>query len=148
MTDATARPAAEPIDLTTALASFDDLWSPRIVTRVNDYDVRIVKVAGEFVWHRHDDTDELFLVLDGELLIGLREDGDERTVTLARGSVFVVPRGVEHRPASTAGASALLIEPTGTVNVGDVDGPLPDHVRATSGRPLDEPRTADHDASR
>ena len=90
----------EPTVLATALASFDDLWSPRIVTRVNDYDVRVAKVAGEHVWHAHDDTDEFFLVLDGELHIALREPAGERTVLLPRGSVFTVPRGTEHRPSS------------------------------------------------
>ncbi|MER7457775.1 DUF2087 domain-containing protein [Micromonospora sp. NPDC126480] len=86
---------SEPIDLTTALAGFEQLWSPRIVTRVNDYDVRIAKVAGEHVWHAHDHTDEFFLVLDGELRIALRDGaaGGEREVVLGRGEVYVVPRG-------------------------------------------------------
>ena len=93
----------EPIDLLTALASFDQLWSPRIVTRVNDYDVRVAKVAGEHVWHAHDHTDEFFLVLDGELRIGLRDGDGERTVVLPRGAVYVVPRGMEHRPSAPVG---------------------------------------------
>ncbi|MGW2633942.1 cupin domain-containing protein, partial [Streptomyces chattanoogensis] len=87
----------EPIALSEALASFDALWSPRIVTHVNDYDVRIAKVEGEHLWHAHDDTDEFFLVLDGELYISLREAAGERTVRLPQGSVFTVPRGTEHR---------------------------------------------------
>ncbi|MEV4944855.1 cupin domain-containing protein [Streptomyces sp. NPDC053755] len=126
----------DPIALTQALASFEDLWSPRIVTRVNDYDVRVAKVAGEHVWHAHDDTDEFFLVLDGELRIALREDGTERTVTLAKGSVFTVPRGVEHRPYAPSGASILLFEPTGTLSVGDRHEEIPDHVDATTGHAL------------
>jgi mannose-6-phosphate isomerase-like protein (cupin superfamily) len=130
----------EPIDLQTALARFDDLWSPRIVTGVNDYDVRVAKVAGEHVWHVHESTDEFFLVLDGELSIALREDdGDgqsERVVTLPKGSVFVVPRGTEHRPESAAGASILMFEPTGTASVGDRHDPIPDHVDATTGHAL------------
>ncbi|MGL5857053.1 MAG: cupin domain-containing protein, partial [Angustibacter sp.] len=117
-----------PVDLDAALASFDALWSPRIVARVNDYDVRIAKVSGDFVWHAHEDTDEFFLVLDGELRIALRENGIEREVVLARGSVYVVPRGVSHRPSSPGGASLLVFEPTGTLNVGDHAGPVPDHV--------------------
>jgi mannose-6-phosphate isomerase-like protein (cupin superfamily) len=129
-----------PIDLTAALAGFEDLWSPRIVSRVNDYDVRIAKVRGEFVWHAHAETDEFFLVLDGTLGIALRDrpDGGERRVVLERGAVFVVPRGVEHKPYSDAGAAILMFEPTGTVNVGDGDRqePLPAHLRATAGRPL------------
>src|SRR5882672_3257804 len=107
----------EPIDLAAALARFDALWSPRIVTSVNDYDVRIAKVAGEHVWHAHDDTDEFFLVVEGELTIALREGGGEREVRLPQGAVFVVPRGTEHKPSSEAGASILLFEPTGTLTV-------------------------------
>ena len=109
----------EPIDLRAALASFEELWDPRIVARINDYDVRIAKIAGEFTWHSHDDTDEFFLVLDGELRIGLRENGAERTVKLPRGAIFVVPRGVEHKPSAADGAAILMFEPSGTPNTGD-----------------------------
>jgi mannose-6-phosphate isomerase-like protein (cupin superfamily) len=131
---------SEPIDLQTALAAFDQLWSPRIVTRVNDYDVRIAKVAGEHVWHAHDNTDEFFLVLNGELSISLRDtDQGERVVVLPKGAVFVVPRGVEHRPFSNEGASILLFEPSGTSTVGDRHDPVPDHVDATTGTPSPEP---------
>lgn len=126
----------EPIDLKSALSSFDQLWSPRIVTQVNDYDVRIAKVAGEHIWHAHENTDEFFLVLDGELGIGLRDGEGERVVVLPKGAVFVVPRGVEHRPFSTAGASILLFEPTGTSTVGDRHDPVPGHVDATTGHAL------------
>ncbi|MET9645473.1 cupin domain-containing protein [Streptomyces syringium] len=126
----------EPIDLKSALSSFDQLWSPRIVTQVNDYDVRIAKVAGEHIWHAHENTDEFFLVLDGELGIGLRDGEGERVVVLPQGAVFVVPRGVEHRPFSTAGASILLFEPTGTSTVGDRHDPVPGHVDATTGHAL------------
>lgn len=125
----------QPISLDAALASFDDLWSPRIVTQVNDYDVRVAKLEGDFVWHVHENTDEFFLVLDGVLDIGLREDGVERTVTLNRGDVFVVPRGTEHRP-STTGASILLFEPTGTPNTGDRHDEVPGHITTTVGRAL------------
>jgi mannose-6-phosphate isomerase-like protein (cupin superfamily) len=129
----------QPINLNDALDSFEQLWSPRIVTRVNDYDVRVAKVRGEYVWHAHDDTDEFFLLLDGDLRIRLREHagGAERVVTLERGSVFVVPRGTEHRPESDAGASILLFEPTGTLTVGDRHEEVPDHVDATTGHALD-----------
>ncbi|MBW4701122.1 MULTISPECIES: cupin domain-containing protein [Micromonospora] len=126
----------EPIDLVSALASFDQLWSPRIVTRVNDYDVRVAKVAGEHVWHTHDHTDEFFLVLDGELRIGLREDAGERTVVLPRGAVYVVPRGVAHRPSAPDGASILMFEPSGTSSVGDRHDEVPAHVDATTGHAL------------
>ena len=126
----------EPIDLTAALASFDALWSPRIITSVNDYDVRIAKVAGEHVWHTHDSTDEFFLVLDGELTIAMRDGADERNVTLPKGSVFVVPRGIEHKPSAAEGASILMFEPTGTSTVGDRHDEVPDHVDATTGHRL------------
>ncbi|WP_251065820.1 cupin domain-containing protein [Streptomyces sp. ISL-36] len=126
-----------PVALAEALATFDELWSPRIVTRVNDYDVRVAKVAGEHVWHAHDHTDEFFLVLDGELRISLRENGVERTVSLPRGSVLTVPRGVEHRPSAPSGATILLFEPTGTLSVGDRHDEIPGHVDATTGHALD-----------
>ncbi|GAT70012.1 cupin [Planomonospora sphaerica] len=126
----------EPIALGTALASFDALWSPRIVTRVNDYDVRIAKVQGEHMWHVHADTDEFFLVLDGELHIRLREAGGERTVRLPRGAVFTVPRGTEHKPHAPDGAAILMFEPTGTSTVGDHPAGIPGHIDATTGHAL------------
>lgn len=125
----------QPINLDSVLSSIDKLWDPRNVTRVNDYDVRVAKLEGDFVWHVHDDTDEFFLVIDGSLDIGLRTDGDERTVHLDRGDVFVVPRGVEHRP-TTPGASILLFEPTGTTNTGDQHDDLPEYIQTTAGRPF------------
>ncbi|MER7757129.1 cupin domain-containing protein [Kitasatospora sp. NPDC097643] len=126
----------EPVSLSAALASFDALWSPRIVTRVNDYDVRIAKVEGEHLWHAHDDTDEFFLVLDGELHISLREPTGERTVRLPQGAVFTVPRGTEHKPSAPTGAAILMFEPTGTPTVGDRHERIPDHIDATTGQPL------------
>jgi mannose-6-phosphate isomerase-like protein (cupin superfamily) len=126
----------EPIALNDALKSFDALWSPRIVNRVNDYDVRVAKAQGDHVWHVHDDTDEFFLVLDGELHISLREPAGERTVVLTPGSVFTVPRGTEHKPSAPSGASILLLEPTGTLTVGDRHDDVPDHVDATTGHDL------------
>ncbi|MFI7286132.1 cupin domain-containing protein [Streptomyces anulatus] len=132
------RPVAEPILLSAALGSFEALWSPRIVTRVNDYDVRVAKVAGEHVWHVHDDTDEFFLVVEGTLDIALRDGGagGERCVTLEQGAVFVVPRGVWHRPRSDRGASIMLLEPSGTSTVGDAHDEVPGHVDATTGHAL------------
>ncbi|WP_435840804.1 cupin domain-containing protein [Streptomyces cinnamoneus] len=135
----------EPTDLKVALAGFESLWSPRIVTRVNDYDVRIAKVAGEHLWHAHDHTDEFFMVLEGELHIALRdgEPGEERVVVLPRGSVFVVPRGVEHKPSSVRGASLLLFEPSGTLTVGDRHDSVPAHVDVTTGHALGGPGDGD-----
>jgi mannose-6-phosphate isomerase-like protein (cupin superfamily) len=146
-TGAASGPPGSPIELAAVLATFEQLWSPRIVARVNDYDVRIAKVAGEHVWHAHDDTDEFFLVLDGELTIALRGEpgrlatgtdgaGAVREVTLTAGSVYVVPQGVEHRPSSPGGAAILLLEPSGTLSVGDRHEDLPDHVDATTGHPV------------
>jgi mannose-6-phosphate isomerase-like protein (cupin superfamily) len=129
----------QPILLSKALASFDALWSPRIVTRVNDYDVRVAKVEGEHLWHVHDDTDEFFLVVEGELHISLRAAGadGERTVVLPQGAVFTVPRGTEHKPSAPSGAAILMFEPTGTPTVGDRHDDIPDHVDATTGHELD-----------
>ncbi|QLE70280.1 cupin domain-containing protein [Streptomyces rectiverticillatus] len=126
----------EPLALGKALASFDALWSPRIVTHVNDYDVRVAKVRGEHLWHAHDDTDEFFLVLEGELSISLREAAGERTVRLSQGTVFTVPKGTEHKPFSATGAAILLFEPTGTPTVGDRHDEIPGHVDVTTGHPL------------
>ena len=136
MTSESAR-RGEPVSLPAALASFTELWSPRIVTAVNDYDVRVAKVEGEHVWHVHDHTDEFFLVLEGELTIALREPAGERTVVLPRGSVFTVPRGTEHKPSAPDGAAILLFEPTGTLTVGDRHDEVPAHVDATTGHALD-----------
>jgi mannose-6-phosphate isomerase-like protein (cupin superfamily) len=103
-----------------ALAEIDELWSPRPLARINDYAVKAVRVQGEFVWHRHSATDEMFLVVSGELDIDLRDADGERRVTLRADDVFVVPRDVEHRPVSRNGAEILLLEPAATVNTGDV----------------------------
>ncbi|MEU9308051.1 cupin domain-containing protein [Streptomyces sp. NPDC048256] len=126
----------EPVSLPAALASFTEQWSPRIVTTVNDYDVRVTHVEGEHLWHVHDDTDEFFLVLEGELRISLREPGGERTVTLPKGSVFTVPRGTEHKPYAPVPTEILLLEPSGTSTVGDRHEEVPDHVDATTGHAL------------
>ncbi|CAM5453236.1 cupin domain-containing protein [Streptomyces griseorubiginosus] len=128
--------ATEPVSLPTALASFAEQWSPRIVTAVNDYDVRVTHVEGEHLWHVHDDTDEFFLVLDGELHIALREAAGERTVVLPKLSVFTVPKGVEHKPYAPVPTDILLLEPTGTSTVGDRHDEVPAHVEATTGRAL------------
>ena len=104
------------VNLVEKLASFSDHWAPRIVARYNDHEVRLVKVEGEFIWHQHDDTDELFLVLDGELDMEFRD----RIVTLTAGEMIVVPRGTEHRPAARKGeARLLLIYPRDMPNTGD-----------------------------
>lgn len=109
-----------PVNITEKLAEFSELWSQKTVAVLNDYEVKLAKLHGEFVWHRHEDTDELFLVLNGRLTIQLR-DGD---VELGPGELFVVPRGVEHRPVADVETAILLFEPAGTMNTGDVGGPM------------------------
>ena len=106
---------ATPINLNEKLDQFSDLWSPKIVGSFNGHDLMLVKVNGEFNWHSHPDTDDFFLVLEGRLTIDLR-DGP---VTLGPGELFVVPKGVEHRPFAEEETHILLIEPTGTPNTGD-----------------------------
>ena len=111
---------SKPVNLTAALASFDDVYSPRIVARMNDYDVRIAHARGEHVWHAHADTDEFFLVLDGQLTIQMRD----RNVVLAPRELFVVPRGVEHCPRADTETAVLLFEPSAVINTGDAGGEL------------------------
>ena len=104
------------VDLAEKLSLFSEHWSPKVIARLNDYEIKLVKLKGEFVWHSHEDTDELFLVIDGSLTIQLR-DGD---VTLGPGQLYVVPRGVEHCPIAEGDVSVMLIEPEGVVNTGGV----------------------------
>ena len=104
------------IDLSEKLSTFSEHWSPRTVTQFNNCDVMVVKVQGEFVWHKHDDTDDFFLVLKGTLDLQLRD----RTITLGPGQMYVVPKGVEHRPVAREEVHLMLIEPSGTPNTGDV----------------------------
>lgn len=111
----------QAIDLHHKLTLFNDHWSPRTVAEYNGHDVMVVKVQGEFTWHSHADTDDFFLVLQGELQIDL-PDG---TVTLRPGQMFIVPKGVEHRPRAAGETHLLLIEPTGTPNSGDVQTAAP-----------------------
>lgn len=115
------------------LATFEDRWNPRILARVNDFDVRLAKVEGAFVWHSHPDTDELFIVLDGRLDLHLRQSGTESVVHLKHHDVFVVPRGIEHCPESSGGAAVMLLEPTGTLSTGDYEGDIPDYITSTTG---------------
>ena len=129
--------AIEPVNLTDALARIEEIYDPRIVTRVNDYDVKIARTLGEHVWHTHEDTDEFFLVLDGEFHVSLRDpEGAETTVVLRQGDTFVVPKGVAHKPSSPGG-SIMMFEPRGTVNTGDShEGEIPDHIPTSTGRAL------------
>lgn len=112
-------------NITEALASFSRHWQPHRLARINDYEVKVVKLQGDFVWHSHPDTDELFLVISGDLTIQLRD----RDVLLGPNDVFVVPKGVEHCPRADHEVHALLLEPVGTVNTGDAGGELTSELR-------------------
>ena len=110
----------KPVDLASVLATFDEPFTPRTVSVMNDYDIRVVKARGEFTRHSHPETDEFFLVLRGSLTIKM-DDGD---VQLGPGQMYVVPRGVAHQPVSVDGAEVVLIEPSETVNTGDTPSQL------------------------
>jgi mannose-6-phosphate isomerase-like protein (cupin superfamily) len=106
----------DKVNLAAKLATFSEYWSPRTVAQFNDFDVMVFKAMDEFVWHKHDNTDDFFLVLKGKLDIHLRD----KIVTLEPGEMYIVPRGIEHCPRAKEEVHALLIEPTGTPNTGNV----------------------------
>jgi len=106
----------QPINLQEKLSKFSEHWSPKIIAQMNNYHIKLAKVQGEFVWHDHPETDEMFLVVRGKLDIHFR-DG---VVSLNEGELYVVPKGVEHKPVAEQECHILLMEPTGTVNTGDV----------------------------
>jgi mannose-6-phosphate isomerase-like protein (cupin superfamily) len=108
------------VNLTEKFARFSEHWSPRVVAEMNDYQFKLVKLQGDFVWHDHPDTDEVFLVVKGEMQIGFRD----RDVTLREGELFVVPRGVEHITRASKECHALIVEPRGVVNTGDANSTL------------------------
>jgi mannose-6-phosphate isomerase-like protein (cupin superfamily) len=108
----------EVVNLEDKFARFGDHWSPKIIAALNDYHIKAARLLGEFVWHRHDDTDELFLVTKGSLVIRFQD----REVTLGPGDLLVVPKGVEHMPVAKEECEVLLIEPAGTLNTGDAGG--------------------------
>ena len=109
-----------PINFKQKLAKFSEHWSPRVVAEMNDYQFKLVKVEGEFVWHDHPETDEVFIVLEGTLDIEFR-DGK---VTLESGEMFVVPKGLEHRPVAQQECKLMLVEPKGLVNTGNTESEL------------------------
>ncbi|HTV09520.1 MAG TPA: cupin domain-containing protein [Candidatus Aquilonibacter sp.] len=106
------------ISLREKFGMFEERWSPRVVAEMNDYQFKLVKLEGDFVWHSHAETDETFFVIEGELRIDFR-DG---SVTVASGEMFVMPRGVEHKPFAAREVKLMLIEPKGVVNTGDAGG--------------------------
>ncbi|WP_223669878.1 cupin domain-containing protein [Kangiella shandongensis] len=109
-----------PVNFAEKFSKFNDLWSPKVIAEMNNYQFKLAKVEGEFVWHEHPDTDEVFIVLEGQLDIELRD----KTVTLHEGEMFVVPKGVEHKPVAKSECKIMLVEPKGVVNTGDSGGEL------------------------
>ena len=112
--------AAHSINITEKFNLFSDHWSPKVIAEMNDYQFKLAKVEGEFVWHSHNDTDETFIVIDGELTIEFRD----RHVVLKKGEMVVVPRGVEHKPSAENECKIMLLEPKAVVNTGDSGGEL------------------------
>lgn len=109
----------EVIRVADKLASIDERWSPRLLAELNGQEVKIAKIQGEFVWHRHADADEMFLVLEGSFTMQLRGARGVRSLELGTGDMIVIPRGVEHRPVAERACSIMLFEPAGVVNTGD-----------------------------
>ena len=108
----------DAINLRDKLALFSEHWSPRVVAEMNEYQFKLATLQGEFVWHEHADTDEVFIVLDGELTLQFRD----KDVRLTAGEMYVVPKGVEHRPVAASECCVMLVEPRGVVNTGEAGG--------------------------
>ena len=121
-----------PINFGQKFGLLREQWQPRVVAELNDYQFKVVKLQGDFVWHSHQDTDEAFVVIEGELRIDFRDGA----VRIAPGEMFVVPKGVEHKPSSPGG-SILMFEPSGTLTTGDRhEGDIPGHVDSTTGHEI------------
>ena len=110
--------AYKPINFRQKFGLFDEQWQPKVIAEMNDYQFKVVKLQGDFVWHDHKDTDETFIVIDGDLRIDFRDGA----VTIGAGEMFVVPKGVEHKPYAAREVKLLLIEPRGVPNTGDAGG--------------------------
>ncbi len=110
----------QAINLTEKLGLFDEQWTPKVVAEMNDYQFKLVKIQGDFIWHDHPETDETFIVVEGELRIDFRDGA----VHLGPGEMFVVPKGVEHKPYAEHEVKMMLIEPRGVLNTGDAGGDL------------------------
>jgi mannose-6-phosphate isomerase-like protein (cupin superfamily) len=108
------------VNLAEKFSSFQDCWSPRIAGEINDMYVKLAKLSGEFIWHKHDNEDEMFLVVQGVLRMKIREEGSERELTIRRGEYLIVPKGIEHLPIADEEAHVVLLEPKSTLNTGDV----------------------------
>jgi len=108
------------INLKDKLSMFSEYWSPKIVAEMNDYHIKLVKIKGDFVWHNHDDTDETFIVIEGKMKI----EFEDKTVELNEGEMYVVPKGVNHKPFAEEECKILIIEPSGVVNTGGTESEL------------------------
>ena len=108
------------INLNNKLSKFKDHWSPKVIAQMNDYQFKLVKVQGEFTWHSHEDTDEVFIVIDGSMSIKMKD----QTIELSKGEMYVVPKGVEHKPYAEYECKVMIVEPEGVVNTGDAGGNL------------------------
>ena len=113
-------PVMNKINLKKKLSKFSNYWSPRVIAEMNDYQFKLVKIKGEFVWHSHQDTDEVFIVLNGSMNIEFKD----KTISLSKGEMFVVEKGVEHKPYSEDECEIMIVEPKGVVNTGDSDSKL------------------------
>ena len=108
------------INLEDKLSKFSEHWSPKVIAEMNDYQFKLVKIEGEFVWHEHPDTDEVFIVIEGTMQI----EFEDRTIELREGEMLVVPKGVRHKPFANEECQVMLVEPRGVVNTGDAEGNL------------------------
>tara|TARA_B100000035_G_scaffold94205_1_gene79737 strand:- start:2417 stop:2776 length:360 start_codon:yes stop_codon:yes gene_type:complete len=108
------------INFKNKLSKFSDHWSPKVIAEMNDYQFKLVKIKGDFVWHNHEHTDETFIVLEGEMAIQF----EDRTVTLNEGEMYVVKKGIEHKPYAESECKIMIIEPNGVINTGNVEGDL------------------------
>ena len=108
------------INIKNKFRKFTDLWSPKVVAEMNDYQFKLAKIKGDFIWHNHKHTDETFIVIEGEMTLKFRD----REVHLSKGEMFVVPKGVEHKPCAEEECKILVVEPRGVINTGDVGGEL------------------------
>lgn len=110
----------EAISFADKFAKFENLWAPKVIARMNDYHIKLARIKGDFVWHSHKETDEVFVIMDGNMRIDFRDGA----VVLKKGEMFVVPKGVEHKPFAEGECHIMLIEPIGTVNTGETGGEL------------------------
>ena len=108
------------INFSSKFSKFNDRWSPKVIAEMNDYQFKLVKIKDDFIWHKHDDTDEVFIVLDGSIFI----EFENETIQINQGEMIVVPKGVKHKPYADKEAKIMLVEPSGVVNTGDIEDKL------------------------